>query len=82
MSKRRPVEPALRDEALDRMGQTIVTLAKELWLVRDRQLVLEEQMREHDVPLDVDRTPSPELAERLAHEREAFIEKFLSSLVP
>ena len=35
MSKRRPVEPALRDEALDRMGQTIVTLAKELWLGRD-----------------------------------------------
>ncbi|MFK7887954.1 MAG: hypothetical protein AB8G16_13930 [Gammaproteobacteria bacterium] len=82
MTKRRPVDPALRDEALDQMGQTIVTLAKELWLMRDRQLMLEAQLREHGIPVNVDATPTPEVAEQLSTEREAFVEKFLASLVP
>ena len=45
------VEPrrrrALRPDDIDKVGQAVLTLAKELWVIKDRQVLLEEVLRPH-----------------------------------
>lgn len=73
----------LRAEDLDRLGKTLITLAQELWVVKDRQKVLEAALAEAGVmaPDAVEIfQPDEELSGRLESERAAFIEQVLGAL--
>lgn len=68
---------------LDRLGKALITLAGELWVVKDRQRILEAVLEEKGIAaselLD-NYQPGPELAEQLTKDRAAFIENLLDSL--
>ena len=73
----------LRADDLDRLGQTLITLAKELWVVKDRVKVLEAALTEANVlvPNQVDKfQPDAALSEELDKEREQLIEQVLGAL--
>lgn len=58
----------------DAMGLALLTLAQELWVLKDRQLVTEALLHEKGLLAEVDSyQPNPELSERLAKERQRFI---------
>jgi hypothetical protein len=69
----------------DRVAQTVLTLAKELWLLRDRQLVLEAVLEERGIAVQqlVDTyQPTGAVKERLARERRRFLDEIANALVP
>ena len=73
----------LRADDLDSLGKTLITIAKELWVTKDRQKVLEAALAEAGVmaPDAVDRyQPDDELDGRLKSERAEFIEQVLGAL--
>jgi hypothetical protein len=75
-----PNDAARRADALT---QTVLTLAKEVWTLRDRQLVLEAVLQERgiDVTQAVDRfQPSGALKQRLADERRLFLADIVDAL--
>lgn len=73
--------PAMGAKELDRLGHTIISLAKELWVTRDRLRVLEWRLAELGIDVDLDRyQPPSELVETLATERSEFVETLLSTL--
>lgn len=58
----------------DVLGLALVTLAKEVWVIRDRQIVTEALLAEKGLLQELDTyQPSPELAEKLAAERDRFV---------
>jgi hypothetical protein len=69
----------------DPVAQLALTLAKELWLLRDRQIVLESVLAEKGVAtaelIDAYQ-PSGPVRERLARERKRFLEEIQSALSP
>ena len=75
------IPPATGDEALDRLGHTVISLARELWVMRDRFRVLECRLAELGIDVDLDRYQPPlDLAEKLDAERAEFVESLLSTL--
>lgn len=69
----------------DRVAQTVLTLAKELWLLRDRQLVLEAVLEERGLVAQelVDAyQPAGAVKERIARERRRFLDEIATALVP
>ena len=76
-------EQNLRPEDLDRLGQALLTLTKELWVVKDRVRILEEVLADANVivPEAVDRyTPNAELQQQLEQERGELINQLLDTL--
>jgi hypothetical protein len=76
-----------RDQAVraDPAAQLALTLAKELWLLRDRQIVLEAMLAEKGITSSelIDAwQPTPAVKERLARERKRFLEEVQSALSP
>ncbi len=66
----------------DVVGMALLTLAKELWVLKDRQMVVETLLQEKGLLSEVDRyQPSPELAERIASERDRFIGSVTATLL-
>ena len=60
-----------RDDAI---GLALVTLVHEVWVMRDRQMVTEAMLRERGLLGDIEAyQPGPELAERIAGERDRFV---------
>lgn len=89
MSKLYPanVEPrkrkALKPDDIDRVGAAIWTLAKELWVVKDRQAVTEAVLKARgiDISAEIDRyQPDAALETKLAAERQALIKKITEEL--
>ncbi|MDP6437045.1 MAG: hypothetical protein QF790_09720 [Gammaproteobacteria bacterium] len=73
----------LRADDLDSLGKALITLAKELWVTKDRQKILEAALAEAGVmaPDAVDRyQPDEDLNSRLESERAEFIEQVLGAL--
>jgi hypothetical protein len=69
---------------LDGLFNALMEVASEVWVLRDRFAVLEELLRERGSVTrdDIDLfQPGPELRERLAAERRAFLERVLESVV-
>ena len=78
-------EQNLRAEDLDRMGQALITLTKELWVVKDRVRILEAKLADAGVmaPDAVDRfQPDATLSESLSADRAQLIEQVLGALAP
>jgi hypothetical protein len=75
----------LRAEDLDRLGQALLTLTKELWVTKDRLRVLEAALVETGtlVPEAVDTfQPDEQLATTLETERAQLINQLLETLTP
>jgi hypothetical protein len=73
--------PALATEQLDRLGHTIISLARELWVMHDRTRLLEARLRELGLDVDVDNyQPPKELAAQLEAERDAYVDNLLETL--
>ncbi len=76
-------DPKLNIEDIDNLSQAILTLTQELWVVKDRQRVLEAALQRAGVidPTDIDQyQPDPALTGLLETERQQLIENILSSL--
>jgi hypothetical protein len=72
---------ALTPDQLDNLGMALIELAKEMWVMRDRQLVTEAMLREKGLLADVDAyQPGPELTARLSAERARFLGDFTAAL--
>lgn len=79
--------PNLRDTDVDQLGKALLTLARELWIVKDRQkileAVLEDALKDQGIAV-ADRIekyqPDAELAAALEKDRAAFINSLLKSL--
>jgi hypothetical protein len=84
--KEQPVsENNLRTEDIDRLGQALITLAKELWVVKDRVQVLEATLADAGIiaPDAVDRfQPDEEMIKSLNADRALLIEQVLGALAP
>lgn len=75
----------LKPHQLDDLGAAMLTLARELWVVKDRVAVLEAVLGERgvDVTAAVDaHQPGPALAAELAAERDRFARAVLTALCP
>jgi hypothetical protein len=73
----------LRPEDIDRLGQALITLTKELWVVKDRVRVLETVLADAGVvtPDAVDTfQPDEALQEVLDKDRAQLIEQVLGAL--
>jgi hypothetical protein len=69
----------------DPLAQVVLALAKEVWVLRDRQILLEAVLAERGV--DVTATldayqPKGAVAERLAGERRRFAAEIVATLAP
>lgn len=75
----------LRPEDIDRLGQALITLTKELWVVKDRVRILEAALASAGVitPDAVDGfAPDEQLQTLLNAERGQLIENLLATLAP
>ena len=76
-------DEVLRAEDLDRLGQAVLTLTKELWVLRERQRILEAALADAGVlAADLLDTyqPSAELKDALREERRQLIDTVLDTL--
>ena len=74
---------ALTVEDIDRLGQTVISLTKELWVLKDRQLVLEAALAESGLlkPGAIDAfAPDEKLTKKLADERRRLLDGVLGTL--
>ncbi len=74
----------LHPEDVDKVGEALLTLTKELWVVKDRQMLLEHILKRHqiDVAAEIENlVPDAALEARLKIEREALIRKLMTDLV-
>lgn len=73
----------LQPADLDRLGKSLITLAQELWVVKDRQRVLEAALAEQGITssevLD-SWEPDQALSETLEKDRAALIDSLLKAL--
>jgi hypothetical protein len=76
-------EPVLKTEDVDRLGHALLTLTKELWVLRDRQRILEAALEEAGVlPAGVVDAyePGETLKAALRAERRQLIDAVLDTL--
>jgi hypothetical protein len=72
---------ALTPDQLDNLGFALIELAKELWVIKDRQMVTEALLSEKGLLADLDAyQPGPDLADRIAAERKRFLGAFSFAL--
>lgn len=81
-----PARPQyLGSDRLDDVARMLLELTSQLWLLKDRTLVLEHLLAEHGVldPGEVDaHRPAAELAATLRREREALTAQVLGAVLP
>lgn len=73
----------LQPEDLDRLGKAVITLAKELWVLKDRQRVLEAALADKGIltsELLDGWQPDAALSAALEKDRAAFIDSLLKAL--
>jgi hypothetical protein len=72
---------ALTPDQLDNLGFALIELAKEMWVMKDRQMITEALLSEKGLLADLDAyQPGPDLADRIAAERKRFLGAFSSAL--
>lgn len=75
----------LRADQIDDLGRTVLLLARELWVVKDRQRVLEAILDERGIDVSAavrDYHPAGSVADELKAERERFTAALMQSLCP
>ena len=76
-------ETTMRADDIDRLGNAFITMAQELWVLKDRQRVLERMLTDAGLLADdaVDsHQPDATLQAQLAAERERFIGALIAAL--
>lgn len=80
-----PVRPDyLGDARLDDVARMVFELTSELWVLKDRNLILENLLTEHGILTEgaVDRAqPDAELSQRLLEERNALASRIYGSVL-
>jgi len=72
----------LTPNQLDNLGLAVISLAKELWVVKDRQMVAEALLKEKGLLADLDSfQPDADLAAKLASERQRFMQDLTTALL-
>jgi len=72
---------ALTADQIDHLGLALITLAKELWVMKDRQMLMEAFLMQKGLLPDLEmQQPSAELAQRIALERERFLSSMAAVL--
>jgi hypothetical protein len=74
----------LRPNDMDKLGEALITLAQELWVIKDRQRILETALADAGILAAdaIDRfQPDAALAGQLEEERRRFIDALIESLV-
>ena len=73
---------ALTAGQLDNLGLALIELAKEMWVMKDRQMITEALLSEKGLLADLDNfQPGPDLSNRIASERKRFLGAFSSALI-
>ena len=75
----------LGSDRLDDIARMLTEVASELWILKDRNMVLETLLAEAGVltPASIDAyNPDAETAARIAAERSAFTNRILSAVLP
>ena len=64
---------------VDPVFQTLVNLCREVWVLKDRQLVLEQILKDHDIDPDLieNMQPDGDLKKRIDEERVSFLERVM-----
>lgn len=76
--------PRLRPEDVNRVGTAVLRLAQELWVVKDRQRILERILDDHGIDASdaiARHQPDDVLRAELDAERQAYVDGILSALV-
>ena len=72
---------ALTPDQLDNLGLTLIEMTKELWVMKDRQIITEALLQKNGLLADLDAyQPGPELADHIAAERKRFLGAITSVL--
>jgi hypothetical protein len=72
-------------DQIDDLARTLLQLAREVWVLRDRQRVLEAVLEDRGIAVSeaVERyQPGPQLQKQLDAERKAFVQGLMKTLVP
>lgn len=75
----------LQSSQLDDVASAVLTLAKELWVTRDRQRALEAVLDARGIAVTEllrDYAPNPDAQRALDAERDAFVRGIVEALVP
>jgi K+-sensing histidine kinase KdpD len=75
----------LAPEQIDDLGRAVLLLARELWVTKDRQRVLEAVLEARGIEVAQairDHQPDEALAAELAAERERFTQALIAALCP
>lgn len=78
-----PERSILPDTSNDRLGLALITLMREVWVVKDRMMTLEAvlEARGIDAATEIERfEPGQEFAARLQEEGDAFVANVTSAL--
>jgi hypothetical protein len=76
-----PARKALTPDQIDNLGYALIELAKELWVMKDRQIITEAILRQKGVVIDLDTyQPGPDLTAHIAAERTRFLNAFAAVL--
>jgi hypothetical protein len=77
-----PDAPMLGPDQIDDLGLALLTLTRELWVVMDRQAVLEKLLERHGIgPAEIDAfQPDPTFAASLDRRRQALLDQILGAL--
>jgi hypothetical protein len=76
---------ALAPEQIDDVANALLVLARELWVVKDRQRVLETLLAENGIVAPgtiADHQPGPALAAELDTERKRYTDALMTALCP
>lgn len=72
---------ALTADQIDHLGLALITLAKELWVMKDRQMLMEALLTQKNLLPDLEtEQPTAELAQRIALERDRFLSSMAAVL--
>ncbi len=76
-------EKLLTPEQVDGLGLSMITLAREFWVLRDRVAVLEKILEKHGIPAGDEINsfvPDKDFEQELTAERNAFIASVLDTI--
>jgi hypothetical protein len=74
---------ALKPEDIDKLGQAVLTLAKELWVVKDRQAITEAVLAKRGIDISEEVSlfqPDAALEAKLANDRQELVKKLMQDL--
>lgn len=78
-------QPILGPDQVDDLARTVLALAREVWVLRDRQRVTEAVLAERGIAITEaieSYQPSAELQKKLDADRAAFVQGLMANLVP